>query len=185
MELTDVYDSERRRTGMTVPRYQWKDGYFRLTVHMCIFDGDRMLIQKRSGSKRIHPGLWDMSSAGQVDAGEDGHEGATREIREELGLSIDVSESDRFVTIRMPRTFDDVYILEYDGSSITIQDTEVDDIAWATESEIVRLIEEGSFIAYRPEFIISIFSAHREGVRNIPDMSLDECVLPAWKNGYT
>lgn len=184
MELTDVYDSERKRTGKVVPRYQWGEGEFRLTVHTCIFDRDRMLIQKRSGTKRIHPGLWDLSSAGQVDAGEDSHEGATRELEEELGIRCRVSESDRLLTIRMPRTFDDIYVLEYDGSDMTLQESEVDDVRWATESEIVASISEGTFIAYRPEFIATIFDANRTGTRNIGDMFLDDCVLPRWKDGY-
>ncbi|MGN1045455.1 MAG: NUDIX domain-containing protein [Candidatus Methanomethylophilaceae archaeon] len=184
MELTDVYDSEKRRTGRVVPRYQWGPDGFRLTVHICIFDGDKMLIQKRSMDKRIHPGLWDLSSAGQVDAGEDSHEGAMREIHEELGLPYTVSERDLCVTVRMPHTFDDTYILEYDGSPIVMQGSEVDATEWATEDRIVSMIGDGSFIAYRPGFIRMLFDAHRNGRRNLPEISLDECVLPAWKNGY-
>ena len=184
MERTDVYDSEKRRTGRVVPRYQWGPDGFRLTVHICIFDGDRMLIQKRSMGKRIHPGLWDLSSAGQVDAGEDSHEGASREVREELGLRYGITENDLCVTVRMPHTFDDTYILEYDGSPITLQESEVDEIAWASADEIVSMIGDRSFIAYRPEFIRMLFDAHRNGSRNLPEIGLDECVLPVWKNGY-
>lgn len=173
VELTDVYDSDKRRTGEIIPRSEWKEGKYRLVVQMCIFSGDRMLIQRRSMGKRSFPGLWDTSAAGQVDAGEESHEGAKREIFEELGLEYDLSESDLYVSIRLPHVFNDVYLLEYNGEDITIQRSEVDSYAWATEDEILRMIETGEFIRYNPELIRSFFDAYRKGIRNAPELVLD------------
>ena len=173
VELTDVYDFNKKRTGEVVPRHQMKEGRFRLVVQMCIFSKDKLLIQKRCMSKRSFPGAWDISAAGQVDAGEESHEGASREVREELGLEYILTEKDLFVTLRLPHVFNDIYIIEYDGSEITIQESEVDDFGWATEEEVLNMIDDGRFIPYKPELIRLIFEAHRKGIRNAPDMCME------------
>ena len=46
-----------------------------------------VFLQKRSRGKDRHPLLWDSSTAGHVDAGEEYDEAAHRELREELGIS--------------------------------------------------------------------------------------------------
>ena len=47
-----------------------------------------LLVQVRSDNKDYCPGYFDLASAGGlVDAGEDDHESAARELKEELGLS--------------------------------------------------------------------------------------------------
>ncbi len=58
-------------------------------VHVWVFDGaGRLLLQKRSLSKDSHPGKWDSSCSGHVDAGEGYLESAVRELEEELGLAV-------------------------------------------------------------------------------------------------
>ena len=54
-----------------------------------------LILQRRSLSKDLEPGLWTMSCSGHVDRGETYIEAAVREIKEELGTSIfpaDLSE---------------------------------------------------------------------------------------------
>ena len=173
VELIDIYDSDKKRTGEIAPRRGYDGNGFRLVVQICIFSGDRLLIQKRTESKKSFPGYWDMSAAGQVDAGESGPEGARRETLEELGLDYDITEKDLFVTHCLPHVFNEVYILDYNGSDIRIQESEVDEYGWATFEEIVSMIKSGKFIPYKPELIGSIFEAHRTGARNVPDMHME------------
>ena len=173
MELIDVYDSNKRRTGRIVPRHERLEGEFRLVVQTCVFSGDRVLIQKRCTSKKSFPGFWDLSSAGQVDAGEESHEGASRENFEELGLDYRMTKKDLFVTICLPHVFNDIYIVDYDGAPIRIQESEVEDVSWATEDEVISMIMNGEFIPYKPEIIRAIFKAHRKGIRNAPDMHME------------
>ena len=173
VELTDVYDSNKKRTGVIIPRSEWKNEGFRLVVQMCVFSEDKLLIQRRTMTKKSNPGLWDISAAGQVDAGEDSHEGAARETFEELGLEYDVRESDLYVTLRLPHLFNDVYILEYNGGEITIQESEVDGYSWATEDEVLKMIENKEFIQYKPELIRMFFEAYRKGIRNAPDLCIE------------
>lgn len=56
-------------------------------VHLLVFDAEgRLLLQKRSATKRIQPGRWDSSVGGHVDPGETPEAAVRREAREELGL---------------------------------------------------------------------------------------------------
>ncbi len=47
-----------------------------------------LLLQKRSFLKDKHPGTWDSSAAGHVDAGEDYEQSAQREVLEECGVRV-------------------------------------------------------------------------------------------------
>ncbi|MBQ9335686.1 MAG: NUDIX domain-containing protein [Lentisphaeria bacterium] len=49
-------------------------------------DGNALLLQKRSMSKDIFPGRWDMAVGGHVDSGETPDDAAVREMGEELGM---------------------------------------------------------------------------------------------------
>lgn len=58
-------------------------------VHILIFNGaGDLFLQKRSRLKDRHPGVWDSSAAGHVDAGEDYDGAAKRELQEELGITV-------------------------------------------------------------------------------------------------
>ncbi len=57
------------------------------SAHILVFNSNNeIFIQKRSMVKDESPGLWDTSSAGHVDSGEDYEECAHRELWEELGV---------------------------------------------------------------------------------------------------
>ena len=72
-----------------------------------------------------------------------------------------------------PHLFNDVYILEYNGGKITIQESEVDGYSWATEDEVLKMIENKEFIQYKPELIRMFFEAYRKGIRNAPDLCIE------------
>ena len=129
MELVDLYDENRLPLGKTAERSAPKGpGELRLVVHVCIFDRrGRLLIQQRARSKFIFPNLWDVSVGGGVDAGETSRRGAEREVREELGVSLDLSGLRPSVTVNFDGGFDDFYILTKDLSleGLTLQEEEV------------------------------------------------------------
>lgn len=58
-------------------------------VHVFVFNkrGD-LLLQQRSMFKDAHPGVWDSSVSGHLDAGEDYLPAAVRELEEEMGITI-------------------------------------------------------------------------------------------------
>ena len=66
-----------------------QNGLFHPTVHIWFYTPTpNILLQKRTANKLIFPNLWDVSVAGHVASGETVLEGATREIEEEIGLSV-------------------------------------------------------------------------------------------------
>ena len=54
-----------------------------------------ILLQQRSHKKIIHPLLWDVSTAGHIDAGESFLEAALRETKEENWISSKTSKSSK------------------------------------------------------------------------------------------
>ena len=58
-------------------------------VHILSFNrAGELFLQKRSRWKDVHPGVWDSSAAGHLNAGDDYAETALREVREELGVDV-------------------------------------------------------------------------------------------------
>jgi 16S rRNA (adenine1518-N6/adenine1519-N6)-dimethyltransferase len=61
-------------------------------IHIFLFNSaGELLLQKRSPWKDRHPLLWDSSAAGHVAAGEEYDATAARELREELGVTAELS----------------------------------------------------------------------------------------------
>lgn len=129
MELVDLYDENRVPLGKTAGRYARKGpGEYRTVVHVCLFNkAGQLLIQRRTACKRIWPGKWDVTVGGGVDAGETSRQGAEREVREELGLDLDLTGVRPSVTVNFHGGFDDFFLLEreVDISALRLQEEEV------------------------------------------------------------
>jgi 16S rRNA (adenine1518-N6/adenine1519-N6)-dimethyltransferase len=86
-EIFDVVDAHDQLTG-TAPRgHVHANNLLHRAVHVLVFNhrGD-LLLQQRSRLKDVHPGLWDSSVSGHLDAGEDYPNAARRELDEEMGI---------------------------------------------------------------------------------------------------
>lgn len=162
MERCDVYDANRRLTGRTMVRGEAASPLdFHLVVHVCLFnrDGD-MLIQKRTDSKQGWPGLWDVSVGGSVLAGETSPQAAVRETKEELGWTLTLTETRPHFSLSFERGFDDFYVVTAAParSELMLQADEVADVRWASETDILRMIDEGTFIPYKKAHIALCFA---------------------------
>ncbi|MDX1472004.1 MAG: NUDIX domain-containing protein [Flavobacteriaceae bacterium] len=93
-ELIDILNKDGSSTGRVAPKSEvHTKGHYHNTVHIWFYTNDgEILLQQRSLNKSICPGLWDVSAAGHVDAGETIKEAALREVKEELGLDINLEE---------------------------------------------------------------------------------------------
>src|SRR5690606_5831367 len=93
-EYIDIVTQEGNPTGRKeLKSIVHQNGLYHHTAHVWLYTkkGD-ILLSQRSASKSICPLLWDVSVAGHVDAGESITNGALREMKEEIGLTL--SEND-------------------------------------------------------------------------------------------
>ena len=162
MERWDVYDINRIKTGKTVIRSEGPtgEGEYHLVVMIAVFSTDgRMLIQKRKKTKVSWPGMWDISVGGAVTAGEDSALGAERELFEEIGISQSFAGVRPRFSISHKLGFADCYIItkDVDPAALTLQESEVDEVKYATIDEILAMIDEGTFIPYYESVIRLMF----------------------------
>ena len=162
MELFDLYTAEREKTGRTMVRGEpVPEGFYRLVVHVCIFDPEgRMLIQQRQPFKKGWSNLWDISVGGCAMAGDSSRTAAERETREELGLSLNRADTRPTLTLHWEHGFDDYYAvtMAVDPESLRLQYEEVQAARWASREEILRMIDDGTFIPYEKSLIELLFS---------------------------
>ena len=95
-ELIDVLDADGNYTGKSIMKSEaHRQGIFHPSIHVWLYTKNgEILIQQRAKNKDTHPGLWDVSVAGHIGAGEDVTESAIREVQEEIGL--DVAETELY-----------------------------------------------------------------------------------------
>ena len=140
-ELIDILTPDGKPTGKTALKSEaHKNGWFHATVHIWLFTSDeKILLQKRAMTKKVFPGLWDISVAGHIGAGEDVLTSAKREVLEEIGLELEdknlIKIGTRIHQVSHPNGIQDnehhhVFIVELKTSlsELTIQEEEVDDI---------------------------------------------------------
>lgn len=162
MELWDIYDIDRVRTGRVAQRGKpaseggLGEGEYHLVVHICVFNGrGQLLLQQRQKDKEGYPNLWDVSAAGSALAGENSAAAASRELREELGLVHDFTKERPFWTTHFERGFDDWYFIrmEADISDLRLQPEEVQDAKWADLAEIERMLDSGEMVPYYRDLV--------------------------------
>jgi len=88
-ELIDLYNQDATPRGQSCSKAEaHRLGYWHVSAHIWIVaDNGDILLQLRSHQKPSYPGVWDVSAAGHIAAGETVLSGAIRETREELGLA--------------------------------------------------------------------------------------------------
>ena len=159
MELWDIYDKFRHKTGRTHERGNLlPSGDYHLVIHVWIInDKGEFLIQKRQPWKEGYPNMWDCSVAGSAVLGDNSEKAAIRETKEELGIDLDISKGEMLFTVKFSRGFDDIWLVKQnvDISDLQLQYEEVADAKWVVESEIRQLISKGEFIEH--EYIEKIF----------------------------
>lgn len=162
MELWDVYDINRRRTGKRIVRGRDRLGVgeYHLVVIILVFSSDgRLLIQKRTPNKTGWPSMWDVSAGGAVTAGEDSATGAERELAEEIGIKHSFKGVRPHFSFSHKLGFADCYIIErdVDPTQLKLQASEVSEVRYATLEEILAMIEEGVFIPYYESIVRLMF----------------------------
>lgn len=163
MEYWDIYDAQGRTTGCRVKKGEpLSSGAYHLAMEAWIVNGrGEILIQQRSQSCEILPGIWGLTT-GRMMAGESSRQGCIREIREELGLRIALQEPEflrRIVRGDGTQLIWDIYRVRRDvpPEGFVLQAAEVARVAWVAPGEFRRRLAEGTLFRY-PE-ILEVLSA--------------------------
>ena len=157
-ELIDIYDAQRNRTGVTIPREgaRLKEGEYMLYVLAIVEDArGRFLITQRSLDKHWAAGWWEVTGGG-VLAGETSAQAVVREVAEEVGLdvsgevlepvyayeNVDLERGDNYIV--------DIYHfhLNVAEADVTLQDSEAIACRFATWEEICTLADAGTFLHF-------------------------------------
>ncbi|CAL2103198.1 putative Nudix hydrolase YfcD [Tenacibaculum sp. 190130A14a] len=140
-ELIDIVDENGNYTGKTCLKSEAHQlGYFHPTVHVWLYTkNQQILLQKRALTKKVFPGLWDISVAGHVAAGEKIDVAALREVYEEIGFKVASENLHKIGTRKhmvnhsngiIDNEFHHVYISELTENidNLIIQEEEVDQL---------------------------------------------------------
>ena len=160
MEILDLYDENRIKTGGTYIRGEkMPENTFRLIVHLLIFDDwGNLLIQKRQKTKSM-ANLWDITCGGAASAGETSKEAIARELREELGIKLDFTNTRPIITANFKYGFDDFYLVRENINldEVSLQEEEVAACKWANFEEVMDLMDKERFVRYKKNFIKLLF----------------------------
>ena len=113
-ELLDVYDKNKKLTGKIIDRKSIEllnDNEYVITVHCFIINlSNQILVTQRSLTKN-RGGKWE-ETHGALRTGETSVEGIKRELKEEIGLDVQISELRLIKTFIRKNKIRDVYILK-------------------------------------------------------------------------
>ena len=131
---------------------------FKSAVHMIIINQNKILIQKRKGSK-LWPGYYALP-AGHIDKGENQYDALIREAKEELNIEIDNTDIiNQYVVLRRNHFKIDGKVLEpyidyyfeinnYKGIPTIVEKDKCTEIIWCDISKLPY-----PFINYQGDFL--------------------------------
>ena len=167
-ELIDVLDEFGNKTGIIKTKSEIKrDGDYHRAISVLILNGDKILLQKRCSKKKIYPNLWSIFVKGHVKSGENSIEASIREIKEEVGLTINEKQLKYLYTIKeekkndnyIENIFNDIYLLKkrFNLKDITIQEEEVSEVKLMNVNEVLNLIKNSKDFVPNEEDYNKIF----------------------------
>ncbi|KAM7254240.1 hypothetical protein ACFE04_031922 [Oxalis oulophora] len=170
VEYFDVLTKTGEKTGITKPRDEvHRDGDYHRAVHVWIYaeSTQQLLLQKRVDSKDSWPGLWDISSAGHISAGDTSLISAQRELQEELGINLPKDAFELiFVFLQecvindgkfINNEYNDVYLVTTVDpiplEAFTLQESEVSAVKYISYEEYRNLLakEDPEYVPYDVE----------------------------------
>jgi len=172
-ELWDILDAGGQPTGCTVrrqtdggdPAAGLRPGQYHRVAVVCLFNpAGQTLIQQRTADKDVGPNLWDLTG-GSVLTGETSQQAAARELAEELGLTLDFTDQPPAASLTEGQSFLDFFLAglpDTDPTSLVVQLEEVQAVRWASQAEVLTLIEQSAFWPHPPSLIGLLFDLWRQ-----------------------
>ena len=146
-EIVTIVDDHNNVVG-SAPRSRMRaKGLPHRATYILVFNTTgELFVQKRTMTKDIYPGYYDVATGGVVLAGESYQVSAERELAEELGIQGVVLKRhfDFYHTDTNNRVWGRVYSCTYEGK-IVLQEEEVESGDYYSIETIMKLNEEAPF----------------------------------------
>jgi isopentenyldiphosphate isomerase len=144
-EYFDVVNERDEVVGRATRKEVHARGLLHRAVHVLVYNSKgQVFLQKRSMKKDRQPGLWDSSSSGHVDSGEDYDPCTVRELREELGLVVS-HPPDRLFKLDACEETDQEFVWIYRCESegpFELNQEEIETGGWFMPAEVDRWMAE-------------------------------------------
>ena len=139
-EIVGIVDERNRLVG-AVPRGEMRAKRLpHRSTYILVFNSQGQLyVQKRTMTKDVFPGYYDLATGGVVLAGESYEQGAVRELEEELGIR-DVPLTrlfEFFFEDERNRVWGGAFTCIYDGA-LRLQEEEVESVILLTPHDTLR-----------------------------------------------
>jgi isopentenyldiphosphate isomerase len=139
-EVVALVDEQNQVIGEASRRQMRRDRLLHRATYLLVFNSSgQLFLQKRTLTKDVYPGYWDPAAGGVVLASESYEEGASRELKEELGISakftflFDFKFTDSFSSV-----WGRAYHCIYDGELI-LQSEEIENGIYVPPPEAIQL----------------------------------------------
>ena len=151
-EYFDVFNEKGEYTNKIETREvcHSKGLWHKAVAVFIINSNNQVLLQKRSPYKKLWPNCWDITAGGHVFAGEFGFQAIIREIKEELGLTIEKNDilfigSSISTNVKgniINNHFNEYYIInkDIDISNLILQEEEVSEVKWVEKNDIINRV---------------------------------------------
>lgn len=142
-ELVQLYDDHGRPAGSALRSVMRRDNLRHGATGIVVRRSDgRVFVHRRTDTKDLYPGHWDLAAGGVLQFGEDPLASARRELLEELGIDAELEplgEADFADDHTSCRTH--LYLARWDGE-VRLQPEEVAEGRWLTPAEVLDLIAD-------------------------------------------
>lgn len=144
-EIFDIVNEQDQVVGSAPRSEVHAKGLLHRAAHILLFNQEgKVLLQLRSPHKDRHPNVWDSSASGHIDSGETYSQAASRETKEELGLTQTPKLTELAYVEVAPET-DQEFIKVYTGKCegpFKPLPSEVSKVCWFLLDEVDALITQ-------------------------------------------
>ncbi len=157
MEKIDIVNSDLEVVRKGIRGEKLTSGEFLKFVHVWIVMDDKILIQKRSATRKWAPNKW-ATHTGVVASSETEKTCAIREVYEELGIKLDESNIELGFYTEPIANFGGIgfiFFAKIDNQEIIIDNDEVCDYKFVTIEELESIVNTRKFVRY--------FEKHHKG----------------------
>jgi len=143
MEYFDVVDENDEIIGKAERAEVHRKGLWHRGVHIVVINSEgKLLLQKRSMNKDLYKGFWIDGAAGHVESGENYKHCAKRELKEELGITANLTRLFDFKKrTGLDNEFIHVFGCRHDGP-FNVEKDEADFVRFFTLDEINKLLKK-------------------------------------------